>query len=308
MTATGTGSAPGTADRTAATGRTGTVTDRTGSADRTNTVTRATTLTWNLLDRRPADIPVATSETVPVTPDWAYGGADGSGVRVCVVDSGVEAGHPLVGEVAASHAVVGRDGGLTVERVEPMDTCGHGTACASIVRRVAPGCELHSVRILGENGGGTGAALLAGLSWAIEQRFDVINLSLSTSRPQFSQVLREMADDAYFNRSVIVASAHNSRIESFPWRFSSVISVGSHAEDDSDLVLYNPDPPVEFFARGQAVQVAGPNGSTTRNTGNSFAAPHVTGLSALILGKHPRLTSFELKTILYLTAANVRGV
>ncbi|MFI5619444.1 S8 family peptidase [Streptomyces sp. NPDC051567] len=268
---------------------------------------RAAALTWNLLDRRPADIPVTGSGPGPVTPEWAYGGADGTGVRVCVVDSGVEAGHPLVGEVAGSYAVVGSDGGLTVRPVEPGDTCGHGTACASIVRRIAPGCELHSVRILGDSGGGTGDALLTGLSWAIEQRYDVINLSLSTARPQFNQVLRELADDAYFSRSVIVASAHNSRIESFPWRFSSVISIGSHAEDDSDLVLYNPSPPVEFFARGQAVRVAGPNGSTTRNTGNSFAAPHVAGLSALVLGKHPRLTTFELKTILYLTAANVRG-
>ncbi|MFB7664180.1 S8 family serine peptidase [Kitasatospora sp. NPDC056138] len=272
------------------------------------TTTRGTTaLTWNLLDRRPADIPIPTAETGHVTPEWAHGGTDGSGVRVCVVDSGVEAGHPMVGEVAGSYAVVGRDGDLAVHEVPPTDTCGHGTACAGIVRQVAPGCELHSVRILGENGGGTGDALLTGLRWAIEQRFDVINLSLSTSRPQFNQILRELADDAYFGRSVIVASAHNARIESFPWRFSSVISVGSHAEDDSGLVLYNPSPPVEFFARGQAVRVAGLNGSTTRNTGNSFAAPHVTGLAALILGKHPDLTTFELKTILYLTAANVRG-
>ncbi|MGW6912681.1 S8 family serine peptidase [Kitasatospora sp. NPDC054939] len=271
------------------------------------TTTRTAALTWNLLDRGPGDIPVAASGAGPVTPAWAYGGADGTGVRVCIVDSGVESGHPMVGEVAGSYAVVAGAAGPEVREVEPSDTCGHGTACASVVRRVAPGCELHSVRILGERGAGSGDALLTGLSWAIGQRYDVINLSLSTARPQFNQVLRELADDAYFSRSVIVASAHNSRIESFPWRFSSVISVGSHAEDDSGLVLYNPSPPVEFFARGQAVPVAGLNGSTTRNTGNSFAAPHITGLSALILGKHPRLTTFELKTILYLTAANVRG-
>ncbi|EST34390.1 S8 family peptidase [Streptomyces roseochromogenus] len=266
-----------------------------------------TGLTWNLLDRHPADIAIDAAGAGLVTPEWAYGGVDGTGVRVCVVDSGIEAGHPLVGELAGSHGVVSRDGGLVVEEVAPADTCGHGTACAGIVRQVAPGCELHSVRILGENGGGTGDALLTGVRWAIGQRFDLINLSLSTTRPQFGRALRELADDAYFSRSVIVASAHNARIESFPWRFSSVISVGSHAEDDSGLVLYNPSPPVEFFARGQAVRVAALNGGTTRNTGNSFAAPHVTGLSALILGKHPELTTFELKTILYLTAANVRG-
>jgi subtilisin family serine protease len=73
------------------------------------------------------------------------------------------------------------------------------------------------------------------------------------------------------------------------------------------LVLYNPAPPVEFFAKGQAVPVAGLGGIITKNTGNSFATPHITGLCALILSKHPGLTVFEIKTILYLTSANVRG-
>jgi subtilisin family serine protease len=263
-------------------------------------------LTWHLLDRRPRDIAIETGESGVVTPDWAWGGSTGAGVRVCIVDSGVEPGHPMVGEIAGAHAVVPGEGGPAVAPAPAADAFGHGTACASIVRRMAPDCEIHSVRILGENGGGTGDALLAGLAWAVEQRFDVINLSLSTARPQYNKALRELADEAYFNRSVIVASAHNARIESFPWRFSSVISVGSHAEEDSAVVLYNPSPPVEFFARGQAVPVAALGGGATRNTGNSFATPHVSGLAARILGKHPRLTTFELKTVLYLTAANVR--
>jgi len=266
----------------------------------------APVLTWNLLDRGPQDISVETGDPGVVSRDWAWGGATGAGVRVCIVDSGVESGHPLVGEVAGAHAVVPDGDGLAVAQVPAADDYGHGTACASIVRRMAPACEIHSVRILGKNGGGTGNALLAGLAWAVAQRFDVINLSLSTARPQFNRALRELADEAYFNRSVIVASAHNARIESFPWRFSSVVSVGSHAEEDSGVVLYNPSPPVEFFARGRAVPVAALGGGSTRNTGNSFATPHVSGLSALILSKHPRLTTFELKTVLYLTAANVR--
>lgn len=273
----------------------------------TTTTSGASALTWHLLDRTPRDIAIATGDSGRVTPEWAWGGATGAGIRVCVVDSGVEPHHPMVGGLAGSHAVVSGEDGMSVADIEPADAYGHGTACASIVRRFAPQCEIHSVRILGENGGGTGDALLTGLAWAVAQRFDVINLSLSTTRPQFNRALRELADEAYFNRCVIVASAHNARVESFPWRFSSVISVGSHAEEDSSLVLYNPTPPVEFFARGQAVPVAALGGGTTRNTGNSFATPHVTGRTALILSKHPRLTTFELKTVLYLTAANVRG-
>ena len=104
-----------------------------------------------------------------------------------------------------------------------------------------------------------------------------------------------------------MAAAHNMPVESYPWRFSSVISVGRPAEGDPELVLYNPAPPVEFFAHGSNVEVAWPGGRTSRCTGNSFATPHVAGLCALILGKHPGLTAFQLKNVLYLTAANVRN-
>lgn len=244
-----------------------------------------------------------------ITREWAWAGSRGAGVRVCVVDSGVQAGHPLVGELQGSYALERSESGsgLRVVAAEASDSFGHGTACASIIRRIAPACELTSVRVLGGVDGGSGAALIAGLGWAVREGFDVVNLSLSTTRPQFDPDLRALADEAYFHRTILVASAHNTPVESFPWRYSSVISVGSHAEPDGDLVLANDHPPVEFFARGNAVPVAALNGGTTRNTGNSFATPHITARAALILAKHPTLTPFELKTVLYLTSDNVRG-
>ncbi|MET8945806.1 S8 family serine peptidase [Streptomyces sp. NPDC004542] len=241
-----------------------------------------------------------------VTPAWAWGGSTGRGVRVCIVDSGVERNHLMVGRVASAHMVVEGDDGRP--RIRPTDTgdlCGHGTACAGIVREVAPECELHSVRVLGENFTGTGDFLLTGLRWAVEQGFDVINMSLSTTHTRFVRELHELADEAYFRRSVIVASAHNSPVVSFPWRFCSVVSVGSHQEGDAGLHLYNPRPPVEFYAQGQDVRVAWLDNCVTRTTGNSFATPRIAGLCALILAKHPGLTVFQLKTVLYLTAANV---
>jgi subtilisin family serine protease len=106
---------------------------------------------------------------------------------------------------------------------------------------------------------------------------------------------------------VLVASAHNMPVESYPWRFSSVISVGSHEEDDSHMFFYNPDPPVEFFARGVNLDVAWRGGGQIRATGNSFATPHLAGICALVLSKHRDLTPFQLKNVLYLTASNVAG-
>jgi len=242
-----------------------------------------------------------------VTREWAWGGSTGSAVRVCVLDSGVEPGHPGVGDLTNAVAIKVRDGETIVEEDNEGDLCGHGTACAGIIRELAPECELHSVRVLGAGFTGSGAALLAGLRWSIEHGFDVINMSLSTTKQKFAELLHELADDAYFKRTMLIASAHNMPVESYPWKFSSVISVGSHELADPFTFFYNPNPPVEFFARGFNLDIAWVGGGRLRATGNSFATPHIAGIAALILGKHPELTPFQLKSVLHLTATNVGG-
>jgi subtilisin len=243
-----------------------------------------------------------------VTREWAFGGSTGKGVRVCILDSGVEAGHPMVGQIDGAFAFRrSEDDEIELEEDTEGDLCGHGTACAGIVRSLAPDCSLFSARVLGAGFKGSGPVLLAGLRWAVEQGFDVINMSLSTTKRQFAGLLHELADSAYFRRTVLVASAHNMPVESYPWRFSSVISVGSHEEPDPFAFFYNPSPPVEFFARGVGVEIAWLGGGTILSTGNSFATPHMSAICALVLAKHPELTPFQLKSVLYLTANNVGG-
>jgi subtilisin family serine protease len=243
----------------------------------------------------------------PLERDRVLGASDGAGVRVCVVDSGIDPGHPLVGGVARSVAPRARDDGeLVVVDDDQGDVGGHGTACAGIIRSIAPGCSLTSVRVLGPDLGGSAADLLAGLSWAVDAGFDVVNLSLSTRKRAVAQDLHEILDRAYFRRTIVVACAHNLPVESLPWRFSSVVSVAGHAGEDPYEIHYNAQPPVEFHARGVDVEVAWTEGSTIRATGNSFAAPHLTGLCARVLGGHPGLTPFQLKTMLQLACVNVR--
>ena len=104
-------------------------------------------------------------------------------------------------------------------------------------------------------------------------------MSLSTTKSEFAGSSTSSPTRAYFQRTVLVASAHNMPVESYPWRFSSVISVGSHEEHDALSFYSNPDPPVEFFARGVDVEVAWTGGARIRCTGNSFATPHMTGLA-----------------------------
>jgi subtilisin family serine protease len=236
--------------------------------------------------------------------EWAFGGSTGAGATVCVVDSGVDPGHRLVGGVSSAVAVRMEGDEAHIEDDQVGDVCGHGTACAGIIRSIAPGCGLVSVRVLGEGFAGSGPALIEGLRWAVEQGFDVINMSLSTTKERFVADLHALTDAAYFRRSLIVASAHNMPVRSYPWRFASVVSVASHDIDDPLAYLRNPDPPVEFYARGVEVDVAWSDGSTLRASGNSFATPHISGICALIRAKHPELTPPEVKTLLGLTATN----
>jgi len=69
---------------------------------------------------------------------------------------------------------------------------------------------------------------------------------------------------------------------------------------------YNPEPPTEFLAPGIDVELAWRGGGRITGTGNSYAAPHIAGLAALVKSKHPELRPFQLKTVLWATAANVR--
>ena len=103
---------------------------------------------------------------------------------------------------------------------------------------------------------------------------------------------------------MLVVSANNMPVESYTWRFAALVSVGSHEGADPTQFFYNPSGPVEFFAPGVDVDVAWSGGSRVQATGNSFAAPHIAGILALIRAKHPELTPFELKTVLRMTASN----
>jgi subtilisin len=105
---------------------------------------------------------------------------------------------------------------------------------------------------------------------------------------------------------VLVTAANNLPKPSYPSTYASVVSVARHEQKDPFLFFYNPTPPVEFGAPGVDVEVAWLNGGYMKSTGNSFAAPHISGIVARILSKHPGLTPFHVKTILHATAWNVR--
>jgi subtilisin family serine protease len=184
------------------------------------------------------------------------------------------------------------------------DMFGHATACAGIIVGLAPEVEIVSVRVLGADLKGKGMSFAAALDWTIQQRVQVVNLSLSSKSESLYGLFHELADEAYFSNVVLVSAANNVPGPSYPSLFSSVISVAAHAEPDPMRFFYNPSPPVEFGAWGVDVPVAWQGGGSTVATGNSFAAPHIAGLVALLLSKHPGMTPFEVKAILAALADN----
>jgi subtilisin len=243
----------------------------------------------------------------PITADWAWGGSRGAGVRVAVVDSGIDAAHPAVGAVAGG-VVLTYDPAAPdqVRAVEGPheDLFGHGTACAGIIRSLAPEAELHSVRVLGSRLTGKGIVFAAGLRWAIANRMQVVNLSLSTGRREYFAVFHELVDEAYFANVMLVCAVNNVAGPTYP---------PSTPRCSRSRPTRPPTPTGSTTTRprrwssappGIDIEVPWLGGSTIKATGNSFAAPHIAGLVARILGKHPGLTPFQVKTVLLALASN----
>jgi subtilisin len=240
-----------------------------------------------------------------ITPEWAWGGATGTGVKIAIIDSGIDASHAAVGGGVAGYVgITPGPSGPVFDREPHSDDYGHGTACAGIIYDLAPGAELYSIKVLGPRLSGDGRLLIAAIHWAIENGMHICNLSLGTTKREFFLSLHELSDQAYFRNVALVTAGNNLPVFSLPSACASTISVGSHDSDDADRVYYNAKPPVEFFAKGSGVRVAWLNGDWITATGNSYAAPHITGLVARIISKRPDLTVFQVKQVLRALATN----
>ena len=240
--------------------------------------------------------------------EGAFGGSTGAGVTVAIVDSGVERDHPAVGGklVRSVRVEPGEDEPVVVEDPEAIDVVGHGTACAGIIHGLAPDAEIVSVRVLGPDNRGKGTIFAAGLEWAIAQ-------GASVDQPQ--PVVEERGDVRRLPRDrrpglLRQRAARERREQRARAELPVAVRVGRLGRRPRrggpvDLVL-QPAPPVEFGAYGVDVEVAWKDGGRIIATGNSFAAPHIAGLAALIRARHPGATPFEVKTILATVANGAR--
>lgn len=226
----------------------------------------------------------------------------GEGVRVAVIDSGVDP--PLLGGEAAQRSFsVRRQGLLTaVERCAPGDASHHGTAVASILRALAPAAELTSVRVVDELGRGSSEALRAALDFCVRERFDVVNLSLGTRRRELLLDLYDLVDQATMAGVVLVAATDNQGAPDYPAACAALLSVDRMETSDPFALRFRPGHRIAFLARGHDVAVTAPGGGELRVSGASFACPHVAAFACRLRAARPGLLPFEVKTALHAAA------
>jgi subtilisin family serine protease len=224
----------------------------------------------------------------------------GKGVSVGILDSGVDSLVPeLNGSVIGNYEVREEQGGnaVVISLERGSDVTEHGTACAHIIHQLAPDAELHSVRVLGRGHNSTSERLLAALEFAVEQDWDILNLSLGTQTSY--EELARLADRAYYQGMLWIAARDNKRTDAgFPAGLSSVVGVDmEHFEEPTDFRFHHRRA-IEVEAAGVYIDAPTPGGGRQQFTGSSFACPQVAGIAARLREHFPDLTPFQLKTAL----------
>lgn len=218
----------------------------------------------------------------------------GEGVRVAVIDSGIEADHPRLSSLRLLDSLGFEEQGGRIHLVEGggSDSYGHGTAVAGIIHEIAPRAAIGSFRVIDARSASRTHLVCAGVREALFRGYQVINCSFGCrGMAKFILPHKEWADAAWLRGAHVVAACSNvdSSETEWPSHFASVIGVDL-AQTDGDEIYFRPDHLVSYAARGENVEVAWAGGGVRRQTGTSFAAPRITGLVARILSVFPDMS------------------
>jgi len=231
----------------------------------------------------------------------------GHDVKVAVLDSGIESGHPLFSGLVLADDIAILDDGLQLKVAdgEGRDVYGHGTAVCDIIRRLAPDAEIGSFRVLGENLRSRTAIIREGARRALDSGYQILNCSFGCGREDQVLQYKDWIDEAYVRGRHIVAACNNFDFKKREWpgHFPTVMTVNLARTKHPEALFYRPGHLVEFAARGQDVEVAWLGGSIKKVTGSSFAVPHVTALLARLLSVFPNLPPLQAKALLHQLAS-----
>jgi subtilisin family serine protease len=249
--------------------------------------------------------------------DPAHGVSRGNGVLVAILDTGVNADHPLLaGRVIAGRDYVDDDTDAS-DRPDSYDSdldgqvdeaLGHGTHVAGIVALVAPDARILPIRVLDNDGRGSLLAIARGITYAVWRGARVINLSLGSLAQ--SDLLQFAIDNAIAQGAVVIASAGNWGAEEpleYPANSRNVIAVAATDSADAAAPFTSYGPFVSVCAPGVGVRSSYWNGNTAIWSGSSMSSGFASGASALLLSVHPEWRRSDVRTRLVETATPLVG-
>lgn len=216
----------------------------------------------------------------------------GQGVNVAILDSGITSHDDLL--ISGGHSVVS-------DSYE--DSYGHGTAVAGVISAllnnegivgVSPDISLYAVKIM-EGASGDLSDAIAGVEWALDNNIDIISMSFGIEF--YSQIFKEVLQEAYDDGILLVAASGNEGINEilYPAKYSTVIAVGSIDENDNLALTSSYGFEQELVAPGVDIKTTGLNNEYVISSGTSLAAPHVTGVAALIMSYDDSLTNLQIR-------------
>lgn len=234
----------------------------------------------------------------------------GRGVRIAVLDSGVEWGHEdLRGGNRADDLVIEEiDGQLEARPGCGEDVFGHGTAVAGILREVAPEAEIGSFRVLDMKNQSQSEMICYGAHLAIARGYHILNCSFGARHKPHVLMFKDWVDRAYLSGVHVVSACNNEdfRKPEWPGDFGTVNTVNMLATTEREGVFRNnAGTMVEFAALGVNVSVPWKGGLRREATGSSFAAPRVAGLLARILSVFPGIPPLHAKVLLHQIASGL---
>ncbi|MGG0644970.1 S8 family serine peptidase [Sporosarcina gallistercoris] len=241
----------------------------------------------------------------------------GKGVRVAILDSGIDVTHSKL-SVKGGFCALPKDQ-CAAGTVPYNDDLGHGTHVAGILSAakasngtmgVAPGVELYAIKSINSYDSGRTIDIINGVEWAINNKIDILNMSITTNRND--PALKLMLDKAYAAGMIIVAAAGNEEtgdmIDSvqYPAKYPTVIATTAINYNKERFLEASIGPEVELAAPGvdilstypRAFDDDGKKDGYYELSGTSMAAPHVSGIAALLKERFPELTNVRLRSIL----------
>ncbi|MBI5624685.1 MAG: S8 family peptidase [Elusimicrobia bacterium] len=209
----------------------------------------------------------------------------GKGVKVAVIDTGIDFDHPdLKGAVAGGWSAIDKEDPKNFK-----DDNGHGTHVSGTIAArddaagvvgVAPEAALYGVKVLDKDGSGNFSDVIAGMEWTVTNKMQVVNMSLGASRG--NEALQAAVEAMAKAGLILVAAAGNSGgAVGYPAAYPQAIAIA--ASDAGDKVAYfsSRGPEVDFIAPGVAIPSTFPGGLYRSLSGTSMACPHAAGLAAL---------------------------